>query len=80
MFIRYIKGEQNNGISVVLENSNIPYPVHWYIKNINLRDHFLVKNNFFINGLYIISYLFGSIVVNLSCKNSHYYTVQEEQF
>ena len=27
-----------------------------------------------------ISYLFGSIVVNLSCKNSHYYTVQEEQF
>ena len=30
--------------------------------------------------LYIISYLSGSIVVNLSCKNSHYYTVQEEQF
>ena len=28
----------------------------------------------------IYSYLFGSIVVNLSCKNSHYYTVQEEQF
>ena len=27
----------------------------------------------------IISYLFGSIVVNLSCKNSHYYRVQEEQ-
>ena len=31
-------------------------------------------------GLTIISYLFGSIVVNLSCKNSHYYTVEEEQF
>ena len=28
----------------------------------------------------IISYLFGSIVVNLSCKNSHYYTVQEKKF
>ena len=28
----------------------------------------------------IYSYLFGSIVVNLSCKNSHYYTVQEEPF
>lgn len=25
----------------------------------------------------IISYLFGSIVVNLSCKNSHFFTVQE---
>ena len=28
----------------------------------------------------IISYLFGFIVVNLSCNISHYYTVQEEQF
>ena len=28
----------------------------------------------------IISYLFGFIVVNLLCKNSHYYTVHEEQF
>ena len=30
--------------------------------------------------IYIISYLFGSIVVNLSCKNSHYYTVQGNSF
>ena len=30
--------------------------------------------------LFIISYLFGSIVVNLSCKNSHYYTVQGNNF
>ena len=28
----------------------------------------------------IYSYLFGSVEVNQSCKNSHYYTVQEEQF
>ena len=33
-----------------------------------------------LNWTCIISYLFGSIVVNLSCKNSHYYTVQGNNF
>ena len=33
-----------------------------------------------VRRIAIIAYLFHSIVVNLSCKNSHYYTVQEEQF
>ena len=33
-----------------------------------------------VRRIAIIAYLFNSIVVNLSCKNSHYYTVQEEQF
>ena len=28
----------------------------------------------------IISYLFGYIVVNLSCKNSHYYIIQENAY
>ena len=28
----------------------------------------------------IISYMFGSIVVNLLCKNSHFYMVQEKIF
>ena len=31
-------------------------------------------------GMYNLSYLFGSIVVNLSCKNSHYYTIQGNNF
>ena len=33
-----------------------------------------------VRRIAIIAYLFSSIVVKLSCKNSHYYTVQEEQF
>ena len=39
-----------------------------------------VKEYIKIIRISIRSHLFGSIVVNLSCKNSHYYTVQEEHF
>jgi len=43
--------------------------------NIHILEEFCFKSI-----KYIISYLFGSIVVNLSCKNSYYYTVQEIKF
>jgi len=40
----------------------------------------LIHHFLYLIIMNIISYLFGSMVVNLSCKNSHYYMVQEEQF
>ena len=39
-----------------------------------------VLGNKVIKCINIKSYLFGSIEVNLPCKNSHYYTVQEKKF
>ena len=56
------------------------------IRTKDLQERFMCLVSFIIHKLEIvivlsrnsiISYLFGSIVVNLSCKNSYYYTVQE---
>ena len=38
------------------------------------------ESAFVFSLLFIISYLLSSIVVNLSCKNSQYYTMQDNNF
>jgi len=57
----------------------------WYCRLLKFQFPFLhvlsVKElKFYSVRIRIILYLFGSIVVNLLCKNSHYHTVQKENF